>query len=161
VTDNEPLVEEIYIDASPDLVFSFLSERDKMLRWTGLTLDVDFRPGGVFGLNPHAKEAVRGEYVEVIPPRRIVFTWGWEDGSVGVPPGSTIVEIDLIAQGDGTLVRLTHRNLPGGAVRPMHDAGWNQLLERLRIAAAGGDPGPNPGCLTDRTALVLRDAQTT
>jgi uncharacterized protein YndB with AHSA1/START domain len=161
VTENEPLVKEIYIDASPDLVFSFLRERDKMLRWTGLTLDVDPRPGGVFSLNPHLKEAVRGEYVEVVAPRRIVFTWGWEDGAVGVPPGSTIVEIDLIAQGDGTLVRLTHRTLPAGDVRPMHDAGWNQLLERLRIVAEGGDPGPNPGCPTDPAAPGLRDAQTT
>jgi uncharacterized protein YndB with AHSA1/START domain len=161
VTDNEPIVKEIYIDASPDLVFSFLSERDKMLRWTGLTLDVDPQPGGVFCLNPNTSEVVRGEYLELIRPRRIVFTWGWEDGTVGVPPGSTVVEIELVAKGDGTLVRLTHRDLPGGAVRPMHDAGWNQMLERLRIVAEGGDPGPNPGCPTDRAAPVVLNSQTT
>ena len=162
MSDNEPLVKEIYIDASPDLVFSFLTERDKMLRWTGLTLDVDPQPCGVFCLNPDLKEAVRGKYLEVVPPRRIVFTWGWEDDSVGVPPGSTIVEIELTAEGGGTMVRLTHRDLPAaGDVLPMHDAGWNQMLDRLRIVAEGGDPGPNPGCPTDRAAPVLRDAQTT
>lgn len=161
MSDNQPLVKEIYIDANPELVFSFLSEYDKMLRWTGLALDVDPQPGGEFCLNRDLNEAVRGQYLEVVPPRRIVFTWGWEDDSVGVPPGSTIVEIELTAKGRGTLVRLTHRNLPGGAVRPMHDAGWDQLLDRLRIVAEGGDPGPNPGCPTDRVAPVLREAKTT
>lgn len=160
--DTEPLVKEIYINASPDLVFSFFSEPDKMLRWTGLTLDVDPQPGGVFCLNPNLREAVRGEYLEVVPPRKIVFTWGWENLSVGVPPGSTIVEIELTAKGGGTTVRLTHRNLPSaGEIRPMHNAGWIQMLDRARIVAEGGDPGPNPGCPTDRAARELHDAQTT
>jgi len=147
MADSNPLVKEIFIEASPQLVFAFLSEPDNMLRWTGLTMDVDPRPGGVFCLNPNFKEAVRGEYLEVIPPRKIVFTWGWEDGSVGVPPGSTIVEIELMAHGHGTLVRLTHRGLPDvGEVGPMHEAGWIQMLDRLKIVTEGGDPGPNPGC---------------
>jgi len=147
VADNDPLQKEIFIDASPDLVFSFLSDRDKMLRWTGLTLDVDPRPGGRFSLNPGQDEAVRGEYLEVIPPRRIVFTWGWEDPSLGVPACSTVVEIDLTAQDGGTLLRLKHRNLPPDSnIRTRHDMGWTQLLDRLRIIAQGGDPGPNPGC---------------
>jgi len=78
--------------------------------------DVDPRPGGVFCLNPNSSETVRGEYLEVIPPRRIVFTWGWEeDGTVGVPPGSTIVEIDLIAKGDRNLP-LNYSHIPKGQV---------------------------------------------
>ncbi|HVP18514.1 MAG TPA: SRPBCC domain-containing protein, partial [Spirochaetia bacterium] len=62
-----------------------------------------------------------------------------------VPAGSTIVEIDLIPQGEGTLLRLTHRNLPPDAdVRSTHDYGWSHHFGRLKIAAEGGDPGPDP-----------------
>ena len=53
----------------------------------------------------------RGEFVELDPPHRLVFTWGWQDNPV-VPPGSTTVEVTLQAIDDGTLVRLVHRGLP-------------------------------------------------
>jgi uncharacterized protein YndB with AHSA1/START domain len=49
---------------------------------------------------------VVGRFVELVPHRRIVFTYGWEDGRLGVPPESTTVEIDLVEQGGTTTVRL-------------------------------------------------------
>ena len=150
MTDNNPIVKEILLDASPELVFSFLAERDKMLRWMGLTLEMDPRPGGIFRLDPNGRELIRGEYLEVTPPHRLVFTWGWEEGDARVPAGSTIVEIDLIPQGAGTLLRLTHRNLPSeGEVRSQHEFGWSHHLSRLKIVAEGGDPGPDP-CWTEQ-----------
>jgi hypothetical protein len=54
-----------------------------------------------------------------------------------------VVEVELIPQGDGTLVRLTHRDLPPGEV-PAHQAGWSHYLDRLAVCAGGGDPGPDP-----------------
>jgi uncharacterized protein YndB with AHSA1/START domain len=112
LTDNEPLVKEIYIKASPEKVFSFLSQHDKFLRWMGKALDIDARPGGIFRLDPNGKEIIRGKFLEVDPPYRIVFSWGFEVGDMDVPPGSTIVEITLTPDGDGTILRLTHRDLP-------------------------------------------------
>jgi hypothetical protein len=53
-----------------------------------------------------------------------------------------VVEIDLTPQGAGTLLRLTHRDLPPGEV-PAHQAGWSHYLERLAVRAGGGDPGPD------------------
>jgi uncharacterized protein YndB with AHSA1/START domain len=164
VTDNNPLIKEVYLDASPELVFSFLAERDKILRWMGLTLEIDPKPGGIFRLDPNGREVIRGQYLEVIPCRRIVFTWGWEEGDVRVPAGSTIVEIDLIPEGAGTLLRLSHRNLPTeGDVRSKHEFGWSHHLSRLKIVAEGGDPGPDP-CLTEepreiptKTAQILKE----
>jgi len=143
--DDEPLVKEIYIEAHPDLVFSFLSEHDKFLRWMGLVLEIDPRPGGIFRLDPNGREVIRGEFLEVIPPRRIVFSWGWEAGGMAVPAGSTRVEIELTAQGEGTLLRLTHRNLPPDRdVRSNHESGWTHHLGRLKVAAEDRDPGPDP-----------------
>jgi uncharacterized protein YndB with AHSA1/START domain len=84
-----------------------------------------------------------GRFTEVVPGRRIAFTWGWEAPELGVPPGSTTVEIDLLPDGDGTILRLTHRNLPGQALG-LHRWGWEHYTARLAVAAAGGDPGPDP-----------------
>ena len=144
LTDSEPVFKEIYIKASPEQVFSFLSQHDKFLRWMGLALDIDARPGGIFRLDTNGKEIVRGEFLEVDSPRRIVFTWGFEVGDMDVPPGSTLVEITLTPDGDGTILRLTHRDLPrDGDIRPRHEAGWNHHLGRLQIVAEGRDPGPD------------------
>jgi uncharacterized protein YndB with AHSA1/START domain len=68
----------------------------------------DPRPGGEYRVKVVNETAV-GEFVEVEPPRRLVFTWGWDPGMVvGVPPGSSTVEIDLAPEGDGTVVRFRH-----------------------------------------------------
>jgi uncharacterized protein YndB with AHSA1/START domain len=88
-------------------------------------------------------QTARGEFIELVPDQRVVFTWGWIDAP-GVPPGSTVVEIDLIAEADGTLLRLTHRDLATDEM-DSHRAGWLHYLSRLRTVAEGGDPGPDPG----------------
>ena len=61
--------------------------------------------------------------MELVPHRRLVFTYGWEDGQMGVPPGSTTVEIDLVEEDSGTTVRLVHHGLPPEAVED-HERGW-------------------------------------
>ncbi|MBW3605755.1 MAG: SRPBCC domain-containing protein [Actinobacteria bacterium] len=68
---------------------------------------------------------------------------GWID-LPDLPSGSTIVEIDLEQDGDGTLIRLTHRDMPADHA-DMHRVGWEHYLRRLAVCAAGGDPGPDPG----------------
>jgi hypothetical protein len=58
-----------------------------------------------------------------------------------VPPGSSLIEIDLIDHDGGTLLRLTHNGLPNAAQCASHDRGWAHYLGRLTMAAAGRDPG--------------------
>lgn len=84
-----------------------------------------------------------GEYVEVTPMKRVVFTFGWEQDGNPIVPGSTTVEITLHPEGDKARVRLVHRGLPDDAVAD-HGGGWANYLDRLAIRAAGGDPGPDP-----------------
>ena len=64
--------------------------------------DLDPQPGGVVSWTHPNGDTVSGRFVEVDPPRRLVFTYGWERAEVEIPPGSTTVEIDLIEQDDGT-----------------------------------------------------------
>lgn len=91
----------------------------------------------------NGRDIERGEFVEVVPYSRIVFSFGWEAGGAPVPPGSSTVEVELVPDGDGTIVRVKHSGLPAEA-REAHTRGWAHYLARLAIAAAGGDPGPDP-----------------
>ena len=142
----DPLVKEIFIEAPPEVVFQFFTDPAKMIRWMGLTAEIDPRPGGVYRLDPNGRDVILGKYLEVIPNRRVVFTWGWEkpsDGMPAVPAGSTKVEIDLEAERDGTRVRLTHSELPPAA-QGRHELGWANYLTRLKTVVEGFDPGPDP-----------------
>ena len=103
----------------------------------------DPRPGGLFRVTFGSGFSVRGAYVEVDPPRRVVYTWGWEAAGAALPPGGSTVEVTLTPDGDETVLRLTHRGLPA-ELRDVHGHGWDHFLSRLATAAAGGDPGPDP-----------------
>jgi uncharacterized protein YndB with AHSA1/START domain len=103
-------------------------------------------PGGLYllkGVSPRGGVA-RGAFREVVPVHRLAYTFGWEGGQE-VPPGSSLIEIDLIEQDGGTLLRMTHSGLPSEAQAAAHATGWAHYLGRLTIAAAGGDPGPDRG----------------
>jgi uncharacterized protein YndB with AHSA1/START domain len=131
------------IAARPATVFSFFTDRDRWLSWQGLSAEIDPRPGGVFRMNVRGDGWASGRFVAVEPPRRIVFTWGWEGDASPVPPGSSTVEITLEADGDdATRLTLVHRGLPLPALGAHRD-GWNHYLDRLVVRAAGGDPGPD------------------
>jgi uncharacterized protein YndB with AHSA1/START domain len=141
---DDVIEQEIRIAAPPEAVFPFFTDPEKMRRWNGMDHKLDPQPGGIYRVDMDGTHVVRGEYVEVSPPHRVTFTWGWEDGGIPVPAGSTTVEITLTADGDDTIVRLVHRGLPLEAVES-HAAGWRHYLARLAVAGAGGDPGPDPG----------------
>jgi uncharacterized protein YndB with AHSA1/START domain len=135
---------EIHIDASPDTVFEFFTDPAKMVRWKGESATLDPRPGGIYRVEMNEQAIAIGEYVELDPPNRIVFTWGWEGGYASTPPGSSTVEVTLTPDGDGTLVRLVHSRLSTPESAEAHGHGWDQYMPRLAIAAAGGEPGPDP-----------------
>ena len=143
VPDMELAVEkDVFVAASPGVVFDYFTKPELLTRWQADEADVDVRPGGhlVWRLSP--ENVARGEYVAVEPPHRVVFTFGWE-GNQGVPPGSSTVEVTLEPEGDGTRVRLRHTDLPDDDARVNHGVGWAHYLARLEIAATGADPGPN------------------
>lgn len=133
---------EIRIAAPPATVFAFLTDPDKILRWIGTEATVEAHPGGLYLVNVGGKNIARGQFTEVIPVHRLAYSFGWE-GRENVPPGSGLIEIDLIDQGEGTLVRMTHSGLPDAQECASHQKGWDHYLERLAVAASGGDPGPD------------------
>lgn len=128
----------IEIEAAPEAVFEFLTTDAGMTAWMGQHADLDARPGGGFAVDI-AGAAVRGEYLHVEPPRRVVVSWGMA-GSDELPPGASTVEFTLTPAGRGTRVDLVHSGLPEPQLAG-HADGWTHFLPRLAVAAPGGDAG--------------------
>lgn len=135
---------ETRIAASPETVFDFFTDPDKMIQWMGRSAELDARRGGTFRCDINGRDVASGEYVEVDRPRRVVFTWGWDGEDSMTEPGSSRVEVLLEPDGDGTHLRLIHSDLPGSEAAERHRHGWGHYLERLSMAAPGGDAGSDP-----------------
>jgi uncharacterized protein YndB with AHSA1/START domain len=138
----EPVTATVHIDAPPDRVFAFFTRPDAIRRWMGEAATLEPHPRGRFDLDVRGAP-VRGHYLEVDPPHRLLFSWGYA-GSAVLPPGASTVEVRFTAEAGGTRVELEHRDLQPSEV-PGHTVGWAHYLRRLRIAATGGEPGVDPG----------------
>lgn len=137
---------EVAIAASPETVWELLVDPDEAIRWMGQKATFDVRPGGEYRVEVIPGNVARGEFVEIDPPHRLVYTWGWESSNRGssVAPGSTTIEFELTPDGDGTVLHFSHRDLPSAEAATSHGHGWDHYLERLAAVAAGGDPGIDP-----------------
>jgi uncharacterized protein YndB with AHSA1/START domain len=134
---------ETRVAAPPAAVFALLTDPDKILRWMGTEAELEPQPGGIYLVNVTGAHVARGSFREVVPVHRLAYSFGW-DSSEAVPPGSSLVEIDLIEQPDGTLVRMTHSGLPDAKQCAGHAEGWAHYFDRLAEVGAGRDPGPDP-----------------
>ena len=134
---------ETWIAASPATVFGYFTDPAKMVEWMGIEATLDPRPGGVNRIVVNSEAVMRGEFVEVVPHTRGVFTWGWEDERFGMPPASSLVEVSLDPEAGGTQLRLAHRRVTGAGA-DFHRMGWEYYVGRLALAACGRSPGPDP-----------------
>ena len=144
---TEPLVvqREVQIAAPRAAVFAFLTDPEKILSWMGAEAETETHPGGLYLIKDvgNRGRVARGAFREVVPVHRLAYSFGW-DGDQEVPPGSSLVEIDLIDRDGGTLLCMTHSGLPNAAQCAGHDKGWAHYLGRLAALAGGRDPGPDP-----------------
>jgi uncharacterized protein YndB with AHSA1/START domain len=147
----------VFIDADPESVYGLLTDAESIMQWMAPAARSDPRPGGELTWTHQAGDSVVGQYIELVPGRRVVFSFGWDRPDVEVPEGSTVVEIDLKPQQGGTVLRLVHRGLDG-PMADAHDGGWANYLSRLAVLAAGRDPGPDP--LADQRVPAKIDLRT-
>ena len=126
---------EVTIAAPVDVVWAHLTTAAGLVRWVGPDATADPVPGGTLRWTHPNGATVVGRFLELVPHRRVVFSYGWEDGRMGVPPESTTVEIDLVEHAGVTVLRLVHHGLPPEAVAD-HEHGWRYFLDLLRDTLA-------------------------
>lgn len=118
---------DVLIAARPQTVFRFFTDSKRWATWWGAGSEVDSRPGGALRIRYPDGSVARGQVVEVAPPRRFVFTYGYEGEGKPIAPGGSRVTITLEEQRDGTLVRLRH-DVDSAAVRDHHVQGWRYQM---------------------------------
>jgi len=136
------LERNIAIKAPREAVFRFFTDTPRWAAWWGAGSTIDARPAGpLLILHPGGVE-VRGEVIEIAPPERIVFTYGYASGSP-VPPGGSRVTLRLESEGRGTRLVLVHE-FADAVARDQHAQGWryqlslfaNVVLDELHAGAA-------------------------
>lgn len=129
------------IAAPVDVVWRLVSTPDGLNEWMSVEATVDLRPGGTIRWVHDNGWVVAGEVREVVPMRRLVFTYGWESGGFPVPLGSSTVTIELRARGGATDVSVRHAGLTDD-MATQHTEGWAMFVGRLAVRAeSGGDRG--------------------
>jgi uncharacterized protein YndB with AHSA1/START domain len=107
--------------------------------WETPEAEVDLRPGGAYRLamrDPGSGQThtLVGEYREIRPPERLVYTWTWESnpqemrGSEG-----SLVTVDFVEDGDATNVEITHTGFASEEIRDLHVHGWEAVLANLAV----------------------------
>ncbi len=111
-----------------------------MPTWDTPLAEVDAREGGGYRLSMRTDQGevhtVYGEFTEVSPPERLAYTWSWEEGPDGAMAGSegSLVVVEFLEDGDGTLVRLVHSGFGTEEIRELHAQGWQATLANLERA---------------------------
>ena len=128
------------IKAPRDRVYAAWTDPGQLKQWFGPEnvqthdLVADVRVGGKYHWDLSNSEGermtVRGEYRELQPGKKIVFTWQWDDDEVW-KNRTSIVTVELDDADAGTELRLTHVQLPSEASRDRHTEGWSSVLDRL------------------------------
>lgn len=143
IDDDGAVVHEVPLPVPPATAFAMFVDPALLVRWIGLSADLEPLPGGRFRFEVAPGAYCEGRYEEIEPPHRLVLAWGWSDPAMRLPPGSSRVTVTITDRPGGCLLRLVHDQLPGD-LRLLHDEGWTRFLQRLHDTLAGHDPAPYP-----------------
>lgn len=126
-----------HLNAAPAKVFAAWTDPEKVKRWMGpregevLRVESDPRPGGSFRWVMRSPDGqthdVSGVYREIVPNRKLVFTWAW----ITTPERESLVTVDIKPDGDGSLLTLTHEQFFDADARDRHQGGWTSALDKM------------------------------
>jgi uncharacterized protein (TIGR03086 family) len=136
-----PFDKSVIVPLDPAETFALVTQPDRLRRWMTVAARVDLRAGGEYRWTVTPGHTAAGMVTDVDPGKRVVFTWGWEDGGDPAPGGSTVT-VTLTPVDGGTEVRLVHDGLTDEQAA-RHAEGWNHYLDRLVAAGQRGDAGPD------------------
>lgn len=125
------------LHAAPEKVFAAWTQPERLMRWFGpdagpvSRAELDLRVGGRYAIVFHTEDGeehrVGGVYREVVPNRRLVFTWAWRS----TPERESLVTVEIRPDGEGTALTLTHERFFDEAARDRHAYGWTGSLNKL------------------------------
>lgn len=135
---------ERLLAAPPERVFAACVDVEQLADWWGPSgftcpsIELDARPGGRFRIVMQPPEGevfhLRGEFREVEPPSRLVYTFEWEEPDPD--DRETLVTLTFRPDGDGTRLVLDHGPFATQARYALHEAGWRETLDRLETSLA-------------------------
>ena len=137
------------LKAPPARVFQAWTDPAQLRRWFAVSegyttplAEVDLRVGGRYrlGMQPPGSTQVMmvwGEYQEITPPDRLIFTWQWEGAASD--EATTLVTVTINPHTQGTELVLSHERFGREASRDEHAAGWTGCLNHLERLLAGGE----------------------
>lgn len=130
------------VSASPSAVFQALIDPAVLKQWMGpgnvecVAAETDPTVGGRFRIHMHSDDGDHiavGEYLEIVPNQKLIFTWSWETGTVK----NTLVTVTLKPAGNATNVELLHERLPDPDAVAKHTGGWTSCLDNLATLYQG------------------------
>jgi uncharacterized protein YndB with AHSA1/START domain len=139
--EEKPVLQMNRVIAAPcERVFAAWTTPEAIKIWFGpetcrvLDAQVDLRVGGEYCFHLSDKKMgelrLRGQYREVTPPSKLIYTWSWE-GNSELELESSIVSVEFSEVGGSTEIRLTHEQLPNAEARDDHGQGWSGTLDKL------------------------------
>jgi len=144
--DGDAVVSEIHIAAPPERVFQALVDPVQVPQWWGQegiyrcqSFVSDLRPGGKWcnrGIGPDGSPfEIRGEYLEIDPPRLLVQTWI----ATWTGKAKTIVRWELMPLNGGTLIKIVHSGLSQHPGLAQSYRGWPRMLGWLQVFLERGE----------------------
>lgn len=121
------LARSLLIHATRDTVFRYFTDTERFARWWGPGSTIDGRVGGEVCIVYPNRIVARGTITQFEPGRKIAFTYGYEGAHPELPPGSSLVTIELADEGPGTRLSMRH-DLPDQKLRDHHVPGWRYHL---------------------------------
>ena len=126
-------------DHSIEDVFNAWTDPEQLLKWFCHDGDAEFdiAEGGRFHVfikcDTNSTAELKGEYIEIIKNKKLVFTWVWQNEPLS-HAGNTVVTVEFVDLGGSTEVKLLHEGFSSEEFCNNHTEGWNEALNRYEKA---------------------------
>jgi len=143
--DDATLILRRMLNAPPELAFKAWTSAEHIQQWMrpepGMVVplaSMDLRVGGKFRIQMKKPDGefftAAGEFREVKPPERLVYTWAWEKDGSGAEFGEvegqpSLITVEVLKRGNRTEFVMTHTRFASVESRDSHAQGWNRAVE--------------------------------